>query len=95
MASAPAVPQAVKMALLKEFSGKREELNRFILSCMAHIVINREIYDTNERRIGFMMALLNKGEVGAWKEKFIQSDYNVASATDNRQGAHVTVNTIH
>ena len=42
--------QTAKMALSWEFSGKREELNQFIMSCLAHLIINREMYDANEKK---------------------------------------------
>ena len=60
----------------REFSGKRTDLNRFIMSCMAHLTINKEIYQTDEKKIGFMLLLLNEGEAGAWKEQFIQEMFN-------------------
>ena len=53
------------------------------MSCLAHLVINREIYDTSEKKIGFMMALLNEGEAGAWKEQFIQAAYDAATGTNS------------
>ena len=68
-----------KMALPQEFSGKREELNQFVMSCLAHLIINREMYNANKKKLGFMMALLNKGEAGAWKEQFIKAAYDTAS----------------
>ena len=59
-----AASQAVKMALPKEFSGKREELSQFIMSCLAHPLINWEIYDADEKKIGFLITLLNEEEAG-------------------------------
>ena len=80
----PTASQAAKMALPWEFSGKREDMNQFVMSCLAHLIINREIYDADEKKIGFMMSLLNKGEVGAWKEQFIQASYNAATSTNSQ-----------
>ena len=60
----------------REFTGKRMDLNRFIMSCMAHLTINKELYQTDEKKIGFMLSLLNEGEAGAWKEQFIQEAFN-------------------
>ena len=75
--------QMVKMALPQEFSRKREELNQFIMSCLAHLVINRKMYDADKKKIGFiMMALLNEGEAGAWKEQFIQAAYDATTSTN-------------
>ena len=39
---------------------------------MAHLTINKESYQTDEKKIGFVLSLLNEGEAGAWKEQFIQ-----------------------
>ena len=68
----------VKMAMPREFSGKRTDLNRFIMSCMAHLTINKDIYQTDEKKIGFFLSLLNDREAGAWKEQFIQEAFNEA-----------------
>ena len=65
-----------KMAMPREFTGKQTDLNRFIMSCMAHLTINKEIYQTDEKKIGFILSLLNEGEAGAWKEQFIQEAFN-------------------
>ena len=43
---------------------------------MAHLTINKEIYLTDEKKIGFVLSLLNEGEVGAWKEQFIQEIFD-------------------
>ena len=80
----PTASQAAKMALPWEFFRKREDMNQFVMSCLAHLVINREIYDADENKIGFMMSLLNKGEVGAWKEQFIQASYDAATSTNSQ-----------
>ena len=65
-----------KMMMPREFSGKRTDLNRFIMSCMAHLTINKESYQTDEKKIGFILSLLNEGEAGAWKEQFIQEIFD-------------------
>ena len=44
----------VKMVMPREFSGKRTDLNWFIMSCMAHLVVNKDIYQTDEKKIGFL-----------------------------------------
>ena len=62
----------------REFSGKQTDLNRFIMSCMAHLTVNKDIYQTDEKKIGFMLSLLNDGEARAWKEQFIQEAFNKA-----------------
>ena len=80
----------VKIAMPREFSGRRTDLNRFIMSCMAHLVVNKDIYHTDEKKIGFLLSLLNDGEAGAWKEQFIQEAFNEAMANG---GAKMTFRT--
>ena len=65
-----------RMMMPREFSGKQTDLNRFIMSCMAHLTMNKEIYLSDKKKIGFMLSLLNEGEAGAWKEQFIQEMFN-------------------
>ena len=79
------------MAMPREFSGKQTDLNRFIMSCMAHLVVNKDIYHTDKKKIGFLLSLLNDGEAGAWKEQFIQEAFNEAMATGG--GAEMTFGT--
>ena len=81
----------VKMAMPREFSGKRTNLNRSMMSCMAHLVVNKDIYQMNEKKIGFLLSLLNDREAGAWKEQFIQEAFNEAMATG--RGAEMTFGT--
>ena len=50
------------------------------MSCMAHFLVNKDIYQTDEKKIGFILSLLNDGEAGAWKEQFIQEAFNEAVA---------------
>ena len=75
----------VKMAMPREFSGKRTDLNRFIMSCMAHLMVNKDIYQTDEKKIGFILSLLNDGEAKAWKEQFIQEAFNEVVANGDAE----------
>ena len=68
----------VKMVMPREFSGRRMDLNRFLMSCMARLVVNKDTYQTDEKKIGFILSLLNEGEAGAWKEQFIQEAFDEA-----------------
>ena len=59
------------------------------MSCMAHFLVNKDIYQTDEKKIGFILSLLNDGEAGAWKEQFIQEAFNEAVANgDDLQNIH-------
>ena len=52
------------------------------MSCLAHLIINKDAYNTKEKKIGFILSLMNKGEAGAWKEQFIQATYDTGTAAD-------------
>ena len=52
------------------------------MSCLAHLIINKEAYNSEEKKIGFILSLMNEGEAGAWKEQFIQAAYNTATIDD-------------
>ena len=65
------------------------------MSCLAHLVINIEIYDADKKKIGFIMALLNEGEAGAWKEQFIQTAYNAATSTNSQMTFGTFDNFLH
>ena len=45
---------------------------------MAHLTVNKDIYQTDKKKMGFILSLLNDGEAGAWKEQFIQEAFNKA-----------------
>ena len=57
---------------------------------MAHLVVNKDIYQTDKKKIGFLLSL-NDGEARAWKEQFIQEAFNEAMATGG--GAEITFST--
>ena len=46
------------------------------------MIINKEAYNTEEKKIGFVLSLMNEGEAGTWKEQFIQATYNAATIDD-------------
>ena len=59
---------------------------------MAHFVVNKDIYHTDKKKIGFLLSLLNDGEAGAWKEQFIQEAFNEAMV-NGEGGAEMTFGT--
>ena len=48
-------------------------------------MVNKNIYQTDQKKIGFMLSLLNDGEAGAWKEQFIQEAFNKAVTSGNAE----------
>ena len=79
----------VKMAMPREFSGRKTDLNRFIMSCMAHLVVKKDICQMDEKKISFLLSLFND-KAGAWKEQFIQEAFDEAMT---KGGAEMTFGT--
>jgi len=69
-------PQEAKelhINLPKPFNGNRSNLNRFIQDCAVYLKINRNVYDDDDKKIAFMLSLLDSREPAMWKEQFIKS----------------------
>jgi Ty3 transposon capsid-like protein/Zinc knuckle len=65
----------------KDFTGKREEFDRFIQDVTLHLEINKHIYDTDTNRIGYALSFMKEGEADSWKGQFLTkvkttSDYD-------------------
>ena len=55
----------------KPFIGKRTDLNRFLQDIFVYLFINQNHYDTDEKKIGFVLSFLTEGDAAIWKEQFI------------------------
>ena len=71
----------IKMNMPKQFTGKHEELKRFIQNCRIYLQINKKKYDTDIAKIGFVLALMNDGDVATWKEQVLDQATKVALVT--------------
>jgi len=59
--------------LPKPFNGNRSHLSRFIQDCTLYLKINKSVYDNDDKRIAFMLSLLDSGEPAMWKEQYLNS----------------------
>ena len=55
----------------KPFTGKRDELKRFMQNCKIYLQINKKKYDTDLTKIGFVLALMNDKDSATWKEQVL------------------------
>ena len=53
------------------FNRVRNDLNKFIQSCTAYLDLNAEIYNSDKRKILFILSYMTKGMAEAWKEVFM------------------------
>jgi len=60
----------------KPFTGDRNKTNKFLQKCQLYLQINEDAYDSDEKKIGFILTLMEEGEAGEWSEQYIMSKVN-------------------
>ena len=55
----------------KPFTGKRTDLQRFIQETFIFLTINKEHYNTDDKKITFVMLFMKNEDVLIWKQEFI------------------------
>ena len=58
------------------FTGNRDDLDNFIQDCMLYLTLNRAVYETDEKKIIFMLSYMTEGSARAWKEAFVRDVIN-------------------
>ena len=61
-------PTELKMKQPSPFNGDREETNRFIQDIGMYLIINEEIYNSDKKKIAFLLSFMQEGTAGPWKE---------------------------
>jgi hypothetical protein len=55
-----------------EFDGNRDNLENFLQDCQLYLAINEEVYNTDTKKIIFVLSFLKKGTALTWKESWAQ-----------------------
>ena len=58
----------LRINLPKPFTSNRSNLQRFIQDCAVYLKINQDVYNNNDKKIAFVLSLLDSGEPAMWKE---------------------------
>ena len=66
-------PIELRLSPPKSFMGKRGEVDEFIQEVCLYIDINEGIYDTNKKKIGYVLSFMNKRNAKSWKGQFLQN----------------------
>ena len=68
-----------KMKVPTPFSGKREDLRKFLQEIKIYLLANREVYPTNMDKVLFVLSYMRKGDANSWKEEFFETAEQTAS----------------
>ena len=55
----------------KIFTEKRTDLQRFLQDTFVFLMINKEHYNTDDKKIAFVMSFMTDGNAALWKQEFI------------------------
>jgi hypothetical protein len=69
----------IKLNQPKPFTGKREELKKFLQDVKLYLLVNHQIYDNNIKKIAFALSFMNEGDAASYKEQLLEE----AMAKDN------------
>ena len=64
-------PKEIQLNNPKMFDGDRNNLNKFIQSCNAYLELNGDIFNSDKRKILFILSYMTEGTAEAWKEVFM------------------------
>ena len=64
-------PKEIQLNNPKTFDGDRNNLNKFIQSCNAYLELNADIFNSDKRKILFVLSYMTEGTAEAWKEVFM------------------------
>ena len=63
----------LKLSPPKPFAGKRDELDDFIQDVYLYLDVNSNTYDTDKKKIGYILSFMNSGDAKSWKAQFLRN----------------------
>jgi hypothetical protein len=61
-----------KLTKPKTFSGRPEDLDDFLNDCELIFSIKGDIYNQDDKKIVYALALMKTGNTGLWKQQYVQ-----------------------
>jgi hypothetical protein len=65
--------KGVDLGLPEAFGGAPHKLDGFLQECKLHFVVKPEIYNSEDRKVGFVLSHMKTGDAKRWKEQFLKS----------------------
>jgi len=53
------------------FNGDRTRIKDFLQECYLYLEVNKDVYDTKEKKIRFILSYMNTKEAAMWKKQFV------------------------
>ena len=66
-------PSELKLNQPKPFTGKRTEFDGFLQDVELYLDINKDIYNTDKKKIGYALSFMNEDDAKSWKGQFIRN----------------------
>jgi len=64
--------EGLKLNKPKPFTGKREELKKFLLDIKLYVYIKDKSFKSDAEKIAFTLSFMNEGDAAAWNEQFME-----------------------
>jgi hypothetical protein len=65
--------QELKLNQPKAFGGKRDELTEFVQDVQLYLAVNDDVYNTDKKKIAFVLSFMSEGDAKSWKGQFLQN----------------------
>jgi hypothetical protein len=53
------------------FNGQPKNLASFLKECKLYLQMNRSVYDTDEKKVGYILSLMTEGTATIWRDNFL------------------------
>ena len=83
MAETTPIAKKTELNPPKIFMGKRTDLQRFLQDTFVFLTINKEHYNTDDKKIAFVMSFMTDGDAALWKQEFISKVIRDSVTTGN------------
>ena len=64
-------PSELKLNQMKPFTGKQTEFDGFLQDVELYLDINKDIYNTDKKKIRYALSFMNEDDTKSWKGQFI------------------------
>jgi Ty3 transposon capsid-like protein len=71
--TAPTTTMKKELRTPTPFSGKRDDLRKFLQEVKIYLLANEHIYTTDQDRILFVLSFMSEGDANSWKEEFFET----------------------